>query len=670
MFREIFRGPRGFLIAAVIAALILRVSFFCVSIHRVEPSTDESRRMLTAYQALHGEWPLLSLGVPYLFPLESYAIAPVLPWLPPNALGARVVPFALALLALGLAIRFLFRVTDGKPAWTSWLLLLFPSSYLLTLQSAYALPGYTIPFVLIFAGLLIAPRRENIYGWTEPLRLYAAVATMCIAMPVYGPASTIAIPAALLLLARPRRAARWFAHLIAVALGIATGFVPILLARHFTSHDAYVMGGVTQTEHGGGAWEKMWLGLKHTLPVSLGFQQCLFPDEGEIANTLIPPAVWGGLLLVLFAAATAYTLYGEFKNKRWSALTPNLALILAPLLTIVFFGYSHRPHLSSYRYFVPVVWCLPFLFNGWVGTSPERMRRGLLLITALWATWNIGAGVHQIADWNSPGLVARVAKIEPFGPAIDRLHALGIRHAYGQFGTAYRLTYMSDRSIIATEPWNSRFNWPVPFSAELRAATNIAFVLSENHSGLTPTRFNTELEQMSVDGKKEQAGAMWIYYDLHPVALAVNTAWLSDTTFTMHGVQAPRPKEATDLAESGYWLEADFHEPQDVAGIRVRFREGRHLHPMPFWVETIAADGSISEQTFYPTAFDGFQFEGGKPQYENRWRSVTLRFNGGFARQLRVTTGLDFPSQEAGVIHAFDVITHGAPGGESGSRGS
>ena len=148
-------------IILVATALVLRLVFFWISVSLVQPTADESIAQLMAEQIMRGDLPALFLGQPYLFPVESYIAAPLTALLPNNAFGARIVPALLQLAAVVVALLILTRMFRERPPWVAGLLLLFPSAYLLMMQAAYALPGYSGLLLLSGLAVLVAllPRR-------------------------------------------------------------------------------------------------------------------------------------------------------------------------------------------------------------------------------------------------------------------------------------------------------------------------------------------------------------------------------------------------------------------------------------------------------------------------------------------------------------------------------
>jgi len=79
----------------LLAAILLRVLFMYTSLYHLPVTTDEAMNVLAAKQIWGGAWLILLPGVPYLFPLESYLLSPLVDWMPRNTVGIRYLPFIL-----------------------------------------------------------------------------------------------------------------------------------------------------------------------------------------------------------------------------------------------------------------------------------------------------------------------------------------------------------------------------------------------------------------------------------------------------------------------------------------------------------------------------------------------------------------------------------------------
>ena len=83
-----------------ITAIFLRLVFLWISLTNLPVTSDEASSVLLAKMISRGEFPLLFLGQPYQFPIESYLMAPLVEWMPRSPFGARYQMIILGLLAV------------------------------------------------------------------------------------------------------------------------------------------------------------------------------------------------------------------------------------------------------------------------------------------------------------------------------------------------------------------------------------------------------------------------------------------------------------------------------------------------------------------------------------------------------------------------------------------
>lgn len=156
-------------------ALLVAATQFAVGLRNVPPSTDESIIALQARHILNpppsaevresllpkplfGRFPLLFMAQPYLFPLEAYIAAIPQRFLPTGAFGVRAIPFALSLAALVLSFLIIRNFGDVRKTWPGFLLLAFPSAYVLMMQFGYALPSYPSHLFLLALAVWLLQR--------------------------------------------------------------------------------------------------------------------------------------------------------------------------------------------------------------------------------------------------------------------------------------------------------------------------------------------------------------------------------------------------------------------------------------------------------------------------------------------------------------------------------
>jgi len=86
--------------AGIGLALWFRIALFSAGCANMPATDDECIIALQAKQISRGEFSLLMLAQPYLFPLEAYLMAPVVNLLPHTAFGVRVMAFGFGLISL------------------------------------------------------------------------------------------------------------------------------------------------------------------------------------------------------------------------------------------------------------------------------------------------------------------------------------------------------------------------------------------------------------------------------------------------------------------------------------------------------------------------------------------------------------------------------------------
>lgn len=495
----------------LLAGLSWQALFLKVGVERLPVSSDESHTILQAEQIAQGERPLLFLGQPYMFPLESYLNAPFVRALERTAAGARTIGFVLGLLTYGLWIAILCRLGPFHKIWPAWLLATFPSAYLLTHASAFALPGYSsLLFLSTVAAWAILPSEPvgGLSGW----RAAAAGVAAGLAVSVLLVALPVAVMTAVLLLWNSLRARRW-GPAAAGAMGLLLGLLPFLAVCWMMpgSHDA-----VTGRYGLGDLLGRLWpMAVQKTLPVALGFMPTLFPDS----DILQLPR---NLVLALVSVWTAVQLLAAWA---WLRPRPNeadgdggarafLCLLLGVVsLALVAFLFSRRGASGEFRYLILTAWALPMTVAAALVSGPGRRFR--IVLSALAVTLALVQavrGAHLLRAWETTDLRKRVG-IPAVDPVLSELKTLGIRHAVAPWGSAARISFFSYGDVTASQVRNDRFpGWPVPFQDEVYAASNVAFVLSQRHGRLTPLEFEEHLASMDASWQSVTAGEYIVYH--------------------------------------------------------------------------------------------------------------------------------------------------------------
>ncbi|MCA1810278.1 MAG: glycosyltransferase family 39 protein [Lentisphaerae bacterium] len=350
------------LLLLILAAGLLRIAFFNVSIRHLPVSSDEGITVLQAKQIRQGQTPLFFMGQPYMFPTESYLQAPFVRCLPRTTWGARLMPCLTGLLGMLCTIAIACRLAKPRQAWPALLLIAIPSSYLLIHQAAYALPGY--PSLLAGGALAILLALHAQRWWCAALSgliMGVAFSTHMLALPA-------AMAAGCYCLYRNRRTAGnagiWRRHIPAAIFicGLGIGLLPWLLARYLhAASQSTVLETVSLTQ----AVARLWSpAITYTLPGAMGAAMVPFPD-----NAALHPWPWaekviamGWLALLAIGAVIIVTSLARSQNsRRGPRLTPFLPFYIMTASTLLIFAATLRADSNSFRYLLPTVWCFPFL---------------------------------------------------------------------------------------------------------------------------------------------------------------------------------------------------------------------------------------------------------------------------------------------------------------------
>lgn len=501
------------------ASAALRVGLFAVSVRHIPASSDESIMGLQAKRiATQFRTPLLMMAQPYMFPLEAYAAAPFIRWLPRTALGVRAVPFVMGVAGVVALWALCRRLGPWREVWPAALLIGAAPPYLLILQSGYALPGYPSLFLLTGAAVWLAAHAQ-----TAERSLYAML-NACLAGFAAGlgcSVTLLAAPVAVMSAALPASRKSWRGCLgatVAYAAGLFVGFVPHIAARHFFP-GAY--GAVTQTytwrEALARIWEPM---LTFTLPAVLGGRFPLFPDN-KLTLSVIPGLDRAVALIwcVAMVTATVRTFARNACSLRYERRLCFDAVdvfVGASWISALLFALNRRADGHAYRYLVVTALSFPFVLHAAGSAFGHRGKRGASMLAVVLALVNAAGGLTLLGHWRQPNFARDEASLFDIAPAIRCLNEQGIRFAYASYHVAYRITFATDEQIVCSQYYNERFyGWPLPYKEDVDAATNVAFVLTDAFS-LRPSKFDDDLAAMKVRARREHCGDWTVYSEFRP----------------------------------------------------------------------------------------------------------------------------------------------------------
>lgn len=588
------KKPYVLLAAALLAiglALALRVALFHASVTRIPAFDDECKIAIQSWQIRAGARPLLILASPYLFPLDAYLMAPLIPFLPRNAFGARIMAFGFGLLTVAFTLLVLRRMGRWRDVWPGALLVLLPSAYLLTLQAGVALPGY--PPLMLCAALVLwlAARQAERPGRAWAPALAAGVIAGLACSDTLLALSVLLAGGAMLALHRGWRTARWAAPCF--ALGALAGFLPHLVAR-LLNRQAFEA--VSQSVSLAEALRKLWSpALRYTLPSAFGLACPIFPDHRERVGWFAGwetgvSAAW----LAVLAAATVLAVADaipRWRRERWPSLSLGLVAVGISWLDLGLFAFANRAHFHTYRYFAPLVWCFPLVLASVYARARGPFRAALAALAVLWAAADVGAAGALMRRWREPGF-ADYLKCYDLRPTLRYLDERGIDRCYATYADAYRIIFETDGRIICSQPYNERFPaWRVPFKDEYTdPATRVAYVLSDTYR-FPPELFERDLATMGVAFRRETCGRYQVYTDFQADAAVESAAPLPSAGLTAAASHNPaRAAAILDgapaywrcdgyLQETGMWVSVTWPEPRRVRRLEMDYGDSRQDYP-------------------------------------------------------------------------------------------
>jgi hypothetical protein len=548
----------GLIVLAISAAIVLRFYVAAVGVKYIPVTADEAITMLQAKRVLMGEWPLLVMAQPYEFPTEAYVASILARFAPGNILRTRCLEFAAGFLSLAFLMLVLRSLRLPGHDWLASLLLLFPSAYVLMTQFGYGIPHYNLPPLLCWIAILIVLKTANqISPCTTAAKLMAGVLGG-LAFSENMLMSAILIPAFMVLCLQPK----WrlaLVNIALIALGAAIGLIPLFLALWiFPGAHTAIIG--MQSLVNAISLLRMQP-FVYTLPCVLGIAPTVYPDirttldfgaELRLAMTLI----FMGVLLTCTIIRILEIGNQVRRTLRWPGLTGIDMFVGMAWLALVLFYLNKRSGISDFRYLLPVAWSFPFLIaeihthtHGWV----RRMIGGGIVILAV---FNVLTIIMLTERWKSPDYAADKVGAPALEPVIEFMKTQGIRHCVSSHWQAYRIDYLTDETILCSQPYNERFpEWPLPYKQEVDMSSNVAYVLSKQNTRLfTPEFFEQHLKAMEMAARKSVQGEFSVYYDFTCPDFVKHVARIpaaSLTAFTSHNARNAR--FIVDGSRQQYW---------------------------------------------------------------------------------------------------------------------
>ena len=628
----------------VLAAAGVRAYMYAMGSANVPVSSDEALTVLQAVDIRNGEYPLLMAGQPYMFPVEAYWMAPLEPYLPRTAFGMRVLVLleGFAIAALGLWV--LRRMGRWREVWPGALAVLFPSAYVLTTQAAYSMPYYASPAILalLAAGCFASVEASRESGGVGEVRREAAWAFLgafALGMAVSNSlaAMGLAVPLAAFALwnaagRRPWRAAAW--RLGAMTAGGFLGLFPHLLSRWCIPHAHEAVSATYPIRE---ALPRLWkVAVGCVLPATFGVRPCLWPDsEFRLDGSTCFQAVFAWGAVAVFAAAlvvAAARIWREgIRERRWPVMGPFEWALGVSAASIVLFALNRRAASSDCRYLLPVAIVSPFLLAGlWQRLRGRALRWGLAAVVAGISVYNVATCLRLAEAWKEPGFAFRVAAEPDLAPALEILREQGIHHAVASHWAAYRIGFETGGDVVCSQPQNERFpGWPLPYKAEVDAAGDVAYVLTDAIRFLKPQIFERHMRTMDVAADVLPAGEFRVYCHFRKTGKG-ELVPVPAERFRISANNAPERAAAMVDGDVGtYWrthghqtngiaVECEFDEPQPLAGVRLEYGVFGHDRPVEVGIEVRRRgenDWAPVEITRVVT--EPFRWQSGHPVYSD-----------------------------------------------------
>ncbi len=631
-------------LSLLIFAIVIRVIFLWISLVNLPVTSDEASSVLLAKMIFRGEFPLLFLGQPYQFPIESYLMSPFVEWMPRTPFGAR---YQAVILGIASLWGFFIIARSAFPQGSRWpvlLLICFPSAYFLIYQVAYAPPQYSISLTLAWVSIFAVIRsRQSSRSW-----LFLVIAGFSCGLAISNHLLIITISAgvfALVLFSGSVR--KSLQGTMVFSLCCLLGALPYILAIWLVP-GAYKNLPVSMEL--ADTLSRIFVpALSQTLPGAMGVNPILFPDlAGHIAwpsslRTIF--AFFYGSLLVILIVQRLMVFLARVLSRQWPRLElVDLALITS-LLTLWVFA-SHLTSSSAYRYVLPAVWCFPFLVGHAFQSFTGRFRTSVGIATVLLALFNIGVSINVISEWSDSEQLERYALTPGIEELIDTMHERNITHCYASFWLAYRITFETDEEITCSLPYNQRFPlWPIPYKQQVDDQPDAAYVLTQSFRPRLPAKiFEKHLKSHKMTAEKTKVGPFYIFQNFQFPTYVVDQEFILDKDhFSMetNGGNAPNLEKLTDRDFSttwisneqqvkGQWVSLTFDTVKHVNGITVFHLQGTANKPKTLMIEGYRTiDGVGSWQPLagpLEPISERLRFVNNHPVYSG-WLSQQIRFD-------------------------------------------
>ena len=589
-----------------IVAVLIRLIFLWISLSNLPVTSDEASSVLLAKMIFRGELPLLFVGQPYQFPIESYLMAPFVEWMPRTPFGARYQTIILGLAAFWGFFAIIRRAFSPGSRWPAILLICFPSAYFLIYLAAYAPPQYSMSLTLAWVSIFAVLRSRQ----SSRKYLLLMIAGFSCGLAVSNHLLTVTISAGVFALVFFSGSVRKSLQgTLVFAFWCLLGALPYILAIWFVPGAYKNLPGSMELFD---TLSRMIVpALTITLPGAMGVNPILFPD---LAGQINWPSSLRSIFAVFYASLLLSLIIQRIKvffstvvNRQWPRLELVDLALIASLLSLWVFA-SHHTSPSSYRYMLPAVWCFPFLIGHAFQSFSGRYRMSVGVAAVCLALFNIGVSINVMKEWSDSEQLELYSHTPSIETLLDTLRERDISHCYASFWFAYRITFETDEEIICSLPYNQRFRfWPIPYKQQVEDQTDTVYILTNRFRPRLPAKiFEKHLKSHQITAEKITVDPFFIYHDFklpayspdqeHILGLENYTLQTSGgntpTLITLGDRDLSTAWVSSDTQVKGQWVTLTFDRLQSVNGVTLFHLPDQTKKPKSFRIDGyITVDG-------------------------------------------------------------------------------
>jgi hypothetical protein len=370
----------------------------------------------------------------------------------------------------------------------------------------------------------------------------------------------------------------------------------------------------------------------------MGFNPVLFPDFNHYLGW--PDGLRSGFalmyvtLLLILVWDRGKSFFAHTLDRRWPRLElVDLALVCS-LATLWLFS-SHDLHASAHRYFLPAVWCFPFLVTHLYFLADGNWKKPVAALVVGLVIFNLAATGRSLRLWYKPGYLERIADTPRLEGLLDHLRETETTHCFATFWLAYRITFATDEEIICSMPYNTRFlYWPLPYTSAVESAERASYVLTQSYaSKFAVLMFEQEMKGHGIRFHKSYLEPFHIYQSFDPQFFSTkDLGRMSPDQLTLQTSEESSRQldllldddpitawQSSGNQHQGQFLEARLEAPETLAAVTIWHLPGMQNSP-----ELLEVDGyneTRPELGWTPLASEvipspgRFRYFNGRPNY-------------------------------------------------------